>query len=226
LWIDFCIGLRRVSRASMRKVCGGQAGLGRKWRAGRVSSVGSLGPRVSSTEAGCEAAAARGAQHAGTHRRRRPTAPCDGPARPAPTSRLGDPSAQAVSCLRLQLPLNVTTKLLVCRSDASASGLVRWGVVHRGQLGGALRSAQRAVATLRGHIWRVGGQESTGGRELASPARSRWRVGDTTPRSRADDSADLRLSADDLGSWGRFADRRASLGFSADDHSSWGRDCR
>jgi hypothetical protein len=140
-----------VSRASMRKDCGGQVGLGRKWRAGRVSSAGSIGPRVSSTEAGCEAAVECGAQRAGTHRRRRPTAPCDGPARPAPTSRVGDPSAQAVSCLTHQLPSNVTTKLLVCRSGASASGLVRWGVVHRGQARGALRSVQRAVATLRWH---------------------------------------------------------------------------
>ena len=156
--IDFCIGLRRVSRASMRKDGGGQADLGRKWRAGRVSSAGSLGPRVSSTEAGCEAAVAHGAQHAGAHRRRWPTAPCDGPARPAPTSRLGDPSAQAASRLTLQLPLNVTTELLVCRSGASASGLVRWGVVHRGQVGG--RSPKCSASSSdppRAHLegWRV-----------------------------------------------------------------------
>jgi hypothetical protein len=167
LRIEFCIGLRRVSRASMRKDCGGQVGLGRKWRAGRVSSAGSIGPRVSSTEAGCEAAVAHGAQRAGTHRRRRPTAPCDGPARPAPTSRVGDPSAQAVSCLTLQLPLNVTTKLFACRSGASASGLVRWGVVHRGQAGGrspkcSASSSDPAMAHLEGWRVRVGGRARTG----------------------------------------------------------------
>ena len=62
------------------------------------------------------------------------------------------------------------------------------------------------------------------GKAAAAKAGKAWDklFAETTPRSRADDSADLRLSADDLGSWGRFADRRASLGFSADDHSSWG----
>jgi hypothetical protein len=188
LRISFCIGLRRVSRASMRKECGGQVGLGRKWRAGGVSLAGSFGPRVSSAEAGCEAAVAHGAEHAGTHRRRRPTAPCDGPARPAPTSRLGDPSAPAASCLSVQRLLNVRTKLLVCRSGASASDLVRWGVVHRGQVGGrspkcSASSSDPPRAHLEGWRVRVDGRARTGvARQVHVARRKRPReVGPTIP---------------------------------------------